>query len=107
MNIAKKVAQCFSFYFTNIDCTEDNMDYKGLDLRYHITDAYEQCQDKCSSDPSCQFWTWVKKTETPKSFNCFLKDLISNRTANELTVSGLRNCNGKQAENMFSYVADI
>jgi hypothetical protein len=104
MNFAKR-SKCFPFFFK--DCTEDKMDYKGLDLRYHNTDSAKKCQDKCNSDFSCRFWTWVKKIENLNDTNCFLKDSITNRIPNELTVSGIRNRNGKRAENITIYIAKI
>ncbi len=83
------------------------MDYKGLDLRYHNTDSSKKCQDECNSDSSCRFWTWLNKIEKVNNTNCFLKDSITNRIPNELTVSGIRNGNGKRAENITFYIAKI
>ncbi len=73
------------------------MDYKGLDLPdYPSVDSADKCKEACNLYSTCRFWTWVKTIKKPHA-NCYLKDSILNRTANKTTISGLRNCNSKQA----------
>ncbi|CBZ54549.1 hypothetical protein NCLIV_049780 [Neospora caninum Liverpool] len=76
-------------------CHEYNVDYLGHDVKKLESGqvfSADSCRALCQADPSCHYWTWVRKTN-----NCYLKDQYAplGRVQDSTTVgmvSGSRRC---------------
>ncbi|XP_051519860.1 coagulation factor XI-like [Myxocyprinus asiaticus] len=57
----------------------ENVDFLGSDNRNVETNDPESCQDICTSDPDCQFFTYFRPSyqEENKRWKCYLKQVIT------------------------------
>ncbi|XP_071768712.1 coagulation factor XI-like [Centroberyx gerrardi] len=57
----------------------DGMDFRSDDIRYVLLDDPETCQQTCTEDPNCQFYTYVKDTFFNSKYwrRCYLKRVIT------------------------------
>ncbi|KAL4629476.1 coagulation factor XI-like [Arapaima gigas] len=79
----------------------ENVDFPGYDRRYVMCESATECEETCSEDPDCQFYTYIYNTFHLPDYRkrCYLKQLITvpsppKVVALEGVVSGfhLRNC---------------
>lgn len=78
-----------------------NVDFRGSDMGFEVMDNADICQKSCTSDPHCQFYTYVTQDFRDRSYRgrCFFKRSITMPAPPKVTklphvVSGfpLRNC---------------
>nr|XP_015204206.1 PREDICTED: coagulation factor XI-like [Lepisosteus oculatus] len=83
----------------------ENIDFVGYNMRSVVLNSPEQCEEVCTSDPTCQFYTYMNE-DYPHLIHrrhCFLKQVISVPQPPKITtlagaVSGFhrRNCQCKR-----------
>jgi hypothetical protein len=79
-------------------CVENGYSYETsnvADLKPEtIVNNNIQCQEKCSAQQDCQFWTWSEN-------KCYLKNenALEQRTVLKDATSGSANCPGKCKKN--------
>ncbi|XP_037549560.1 coagulation factor XI [Nematolebias whitei] len=59
--------------------TYEEVDFKGSDIRFELTDDADACQRKCTETPVCQFYTYINENFSDQAFwrHCFLKSAIT------------------------------
>ncbi|XP_036372004.1 coagulation factor XI-like [Megalops cyprinoides] len=57
----------------------ENIDFLGYDRRYVMLDDPQSCQETCTADPDCQFYTYVTESFHLPDYRrrCFLKQVIT------------------------------
>ncbi|XP_029299175.1 coagulation factor XI-like isoform X2 [Cottoperca gobio] len=77
------------------------VEFPGSDIRFELVDDADICQRKCNEDPTCQFYSYIKKTSPRRDYRrrCYLKRAITMSAPPRITklanvVSGfqLRTC---------------
>ncbi len=72
------------------DCKEKDFSYQGHCLKEIAANNDQQCQEYCSLEPGCHFWTWFEMKCQLKPF-----EALQNRIQKQGAVSGTANCPGK------------
>ncbi|XP_018615373.2 plasma kallikrein-like [Scleropages formosus] len=57
----------------------ENVDFLGYDRQYVIRNSATECEETCSADPDCQFYTYIYSTFHDPSYRnrCYLKQVIT------------------------------
>ncbi|MBN3306372.1 KLKB1 protein, partial [Amia calva] len=62
-----------------VKTTYKNIDFWGSDIRTIQVDDVKPCEEACTADPDCQFYSYITSTFDPPEFRqyCYLKKVIS------------------------------
>ncbi|XP_072920642.1 uncharacterized protein [Hemitrygon akajei] len=87
------ISHCYEKFF-------DGIDFLGNDFRHSVVEDEHSCQRKCTEEPHCQFFTFVKKEfhNEVQRYTCYLKNnekgtpSIITVVSNVMSGFPLRNC---------------
>ncbi|XP_058853287.1 plasma kallikrein-like isoform X1 [Acipenser ruthenus] len=79
------------FCGTRNACTEtvyENLDFPGYDRRYLLLDDPETCQEACTADPECQFYTYCRSSffDPQHQRRCYLKQEVKTPVPPNITI---------------------
>ncbi|RXM94255.1 Coagulation factor XI [Acipenser ruthenus] len=72
-------------------CTEtvyENLDFPGYDRRYLLLDDPQTCQEACTADPECQFYTYCRSSffDPQHQRRCYLKQEVKTPVPPNITI---------------------
>ncbi|XP_034016305.1 coagulation factor XI-like [Thalassophryne amazonica] len=85
-----------------VKVAQEGVDFQGSDFKFVLLDDANKCQESCTRDYNCQFYTYVKTSFSDRTYwqHCYLKRVVTMpappkvaKLANLVSGFSLKNCN--------------
>ncbi|XP_034016306.1 coagulation factor XI-like [Thalassophryne amazonica] len=84
-----------------VKVAQEGVDFQGSDFKFVLLDDADNCQESCTHDYNCQFYTYVKTSFSDRTYwrRCYLKRVVTMpappkvaKLANVVSGFSLKNC---------------